>query len=124
MESPHRASPADSTPESLGIPRERRRARRHKVFTPAYANLSGSAQGAILELNEIINISESGMCIQASAPMKVNRLLPLGIDLSATGVQIRTVGHVVWSDPSGRTGIRFPDMAAASLTQLKEWLAE
>jgi putative methionine-R-sulfoxide reductase with GAF domain len=122
MESPHGAPPADSTPENLGIPRDRRRARRHKVFTPAYANLSGSAQGAVLELNEILNISESGMCIQASAPMKVNRLLPLGIDLSETGVQIRTVGHVVWSDPSGRTGIRFPDMAAASLGQLKEWL--
>ncbi len=100
------AGPADDTPESAGIPRERRRARRHKVFTPAYANLSGSSQGAILELSEILNISESGMCIQASSQMKVNRLLPLGIDLSETGVQIRTVGHVVWSEPSGRTGIR------------------
>ncbi len=117
------AGPADDTPESAGIPRERRRARRHKVFTPAYANLSGSSQGAILELSEILNISESGMCIQASSQMKVNRLLPLGIDLSETGVQIRTVGHVVWSEPSGRTGIRFPDMAAASLGQLQEWLA-
>src|SRR5260370_29638242 len=117
------AGPADDTPESAGIPRERRRARRHKVFTPAYANLSGSSQGAILELSEILNISESGMCIQASSQMKVNRLLPLGIDLSETGVQIRTVGHVVWSEPSGRTGIRFPDMAAASLGQLQAWLA-
>src|SRR5260370_19407913 len=117
------AGPADDTPESAGIPRERRRARRHKVFTPAYANLSGSSQGAILELSEILNISESGMCIQASSQMKVNGLLPLGIDLSETGVQIRTVGHVVWSEPSGRTGIRFPDMAAASLGQLQEWLA-
>jgi len=117
------ASPADRTPESPNISRERRRARRHKVFTPAYANLSGSTQGAVLELNEILNISESGMCIQASQPMKVNRLLPLGIDLSATGVQIRTVGHVVWSEPSGRTGIRFPEMAESSLVQLKEWLA-
>src|SRR5216683_5184442 len=116
------AGPADDTPESAGIPRERRRARRHKVFTPAYANLSGSSQGAILELSEILNISESGMCIQASSQMKVNRLLPLGIDLSETGVQIRTVGHVVWSEPSGRTGIRFPEMAQASLGQLQEWL--
>lgn len=122
MESSRRPSPSDTTTENPGISRERRRARRHKVFTPAYANLSGSAQGTVLELNEIINISESGMCIQASAPMKVNRLLPLGIDLSATGAQVRTVGHVVWSEPSGRTGIRFPDIAAASLKQLKEWL--
>src|SRR5579863_600958 len=121
MDSPG-ASPAGLTPENSSISRERRRARRHKIFTPAYANLSGSSQGAVLELNEILNISESGMCIQASAPMKVNRLLPLGIDLSETRVQIRTVGHVVWSEASGRTGIRFPDMAAASLGQLQEWL--
>jgi putative methionine-R-sulfoxide reductase with GAF domain len=123
MESPQRAAPSDSTQESSNIPRERRRARRHKVFTPAYANLSGSSPSASLELSEIINISESGMCIQSSTQMKINRLLPLGIDLSETGVQIRTVGHVVWSEPSGKTGIRFPDMAAASLGQLREWLA-
>jgi putative methionine-R-sulfoxide reductase with GAF domain len=116
------ASPADITSESSSFPRERRRARRHQVFIPAYANLSGSSQGAVLELSEILNISESGMCIQASSPMKVNRLLPLGIDLSETGAHIQVVGHVVWSEPSGRTGIRFPEMPEASLVQLREWL--
>src|SRR6266852_4697662 len=116
------AGPADDTPESAGIPRERRRARRHKVFTPAYANLSGSSQGAVLELSEIFNISESGMCIQASSQMKVNRLLPLGIDLWQSGGPIRTVGHVAWSEPSGRTGIRFPETAEATRLHLRHWL--
>jgi len=92
------------------------------VHTPAYANLSGSAQGAVLELCEILNISESGACIQASWRMKASRLLPLCLDLSLTGAKVHVVGHVVWSDPSGRTGIRFPQMSEASRGQLRDWL--
>jgi hypothetical protein len=116
------ASPADVGADNSIFGRDRRRVRRHRVHTPAYASLTGSAQGSVLELSEILDISESGMCIQSSSPMKVNRLLPLCLDLSETGARIHVVGHVVWSDPSGRTGIRFPDMSDASRRQLVEWL--
>jgi len=116
------AMPGDSNPATSIFGRNRRRARRQLVYTPAYANLSGSTQGAVLELCEILNISESGACIQASWPMKANRLLPLCLDLSATGAKVHVVGHVVWSDRSGRTGIRFPQMSEASRGQLRNWL--
>jgi putative methionine-R-sulfoxide reductase with GAF domain len=102
--------------------RDRRRARRYRVHTPAYASLNGSSQGAVVELSEILNISESGMCIQASSPMKINRLLPLCLDLSATESRIRLVGHVIWSETSGKTGIRFPEMAEVSRNQLRGWI--
>ena len=116
-----RAIPAQVTSGGPSNPRERRRARRHKILTPAYANRNGSSQGAALELNAILNLSESGMCIQASSQMKVERLVPLGIDLAVAGEHIRTVGHVAWSCPSGKTGIRFPDAEALRL-QLRHWL--
>src|SRR5215469_7946695 len=116
------AMPGDSNLGTSIFGRDRRRARRHLVHTPAYANLSGSAQGAVLELCEILNISESGACIQASWPMKANRLLPLCLDLSATGAKVNVVGHVVWSDRSGRTGIRFPQISEAARGQLRDWL--
>ena len=116
------ASPADVSADSGIFGRDRRRTRRHRVHTPAYASLTGSAQGASLELSEILDISETGMCIQSSSPMKVNRLLPLCLDLSETGARIHVIGHVVWSEPSGRTGIRFPEMSDASRKQLLEWL--
>src|SRR5215472_1278912 len=116
------AMPGDRNLGTSIFGRDRRRARRHLVHTPAYANLSGSAQGTVLELCEILNISETGACIQASWPMKANRLLPLCLDLSATGAKVHVVGHVVWSDPSGRTGIRFPQMSEASRGQLRDWL--
>ena len=102
--------------------RERRRAIRNAVHTPAYASLSGSAQAIPLELCEIINISESGTCIQAPGSLKVNRLLPLALDLSETGDRIYTTGHVVWSEGSGRAGIRFPELPEISLQQLRRWM--
>ena len=102
--------------------RERRRAVRNAVNTPAYVSLNGSSQTVADELCEILNISESGTCIQAPGLMKVNRLLPLVLDLSETGDRIHTTGHVVWSEISGRTGIRFPELPEASLLQLRRWL--
>jgi GAF domain-containing protein len=84
--------------------------------------LSGSLQGSAVELSEILNISENGMCIQASSQMKINRLLPLCLDLSATASRLYLVGHVVWSESSGKTGIRFPDVSAPELIHLHEWL--
>ncbi len=102
--------------------RERRRAVRNPIHTPAYASLNGSAQTVALELCEILNISESGTCIQAPGPMKVNRLLPLALDLSETGDRIHTTGHVVWSEVSGRAGIRFPELPESSLSQLRRWM--
>ena len=102
---------------------ERRRAPRHKIVTPSYANLSGSAQGAVLELNEILDISESGMCMQAASAMPAGQLLPLGIDLSQTGDTIHTVGYVAWSESSGKTGIQFPEIAEGARWQLRRWLA-
>lgn len=114
------ATPAHSD-DSNSVP-DRRRTRRHRIHTPAYASVSGSVPGATTDLSEVVDISESGMCVQFSAPMKINRLLPLCLDLSETGTRIYVVGHVVWSEPSGKTGIRFPDVSEGSLRELRVWL--
>jgi len=67
------ASLVDTAQNNASYGRERRRAVRNAVHTPAYASLNGSAQAVSLELCEILNISESGTCIQAPEPLKVNR---------------------------------------------------
>jgi GAF domain-containing protein len=119
---PRGARPPDLSPENSIFGRDRRRATRHRAHTPAYANLSGSAQGLVLDLCEVLNISEDGMCIQASSQMKINRLLPLCLELSETGARIHIVSHVIWSEASGKTGVRFPEMSESCRSQLKEWL--
>jgi len=102
--------------------RTRRRRVRQKVHTPAYASLNGTSSGQVLDLSEIVDISEGGMAIQTSFPLQVRRNVNLCIDLTATRACIHTTGEVVWSDPSGRVGIRFPQMPDDAVRQLKEWL--
>jgi putative methionine-R-sulfoxide reductase with GAF domain len=102
--------------------RTRRLRVRQKVHTPAYASLNGTSSGQILDLSEIVDISEGGMAIQTSSPLQVQRSVNLCLDLTATRTCIHTTGEVVWSDRSGRVGIRFPQMPDDSLRQLKEWL--
>jgi putative methionine-R-sulfoxide reductase with GAF domain len=106
------------------LPTRRRRVRQ-KVHTPAYASLNGSSSRQILDLSEIVEISEEGMAIQTSSPLQVQRSVNLCLDLTATRTCIHTTGEivwVVWSDRSGRVGIRFSQMPEDSRRQLKEWL--
>src|ERR1700689_3709764 len=101
--------------------RTRRRQVRQKVHTPAYASLNGSSSGQILDLSEILEISEEGMAIQTSFPLPVQRRVNLCLDLTATRACIHTTGEVVWSARSGRVGIRFPQMPDDAVRQPKEW---
>jgi putative methionine-R-sulfoxide reductase with GAF domain len=102
--------------------RTRRRRVRQKVHTPAYASMNGSSGDQILDLSEIVDISEEGMAIQTSFPLQIQRNVDLCLDLTATSTRIHTNGEVIWCDGSGRVGISFPQMPDESLRQLKEWL--
>ena len=94
---------------------------RHRAHSPAYARLNAAAADAP-DLSEILDISEDGMSIQTSSPLEVERTLSLCLDLSETSSSIVTTGQVVWSESSGRAGIRFAQLPGESLDRLKEWL--
>jgi hypothetical protein len=96
---------AMSAPLPLSSPNRRRRVR-HKVRTPAYASFTTESQGAMLDLNGIVDISEDGVAIQCNSPLQANRQLDLCLDLAESSGQIQTTGQVIWSDPSGRCGLR------------------
>ncbi len=117
-----RSNPVEAGRELPPAMRTRRRRVRQKVHTPAYASLNGSSSGQVLDLSEIVDISEGGMAIQTSFPLQVQRSVNLCLDLTATRACIHTTGEVVWSDRSGRVGIRFPQMPDDAVRQLKEWL--
>ena len=103
------------------LPVSRRRSVRQKVHSPAYASLNGDSNHQVLDLSEIVDISEDGMAIQTSYPFEKHRPVSLYLDLTATKASIHATGEVVWSR-SGRVGIRFPQMPDDSLGPLKEWL--
>jgi putative methionine-R-sulfoxide reductase with GAF domain len=76
----------------------------------------------MLDLNGIVDISEDGVAIQCNSPLQANRQLDLCLDLAESSGQIQTTGQVIWSDPSGRCGLRFSELSAISLVRLREWL--
>ena len=100
----------------------RRRRVRHKIQTPAYATFTSESQGAMLDLHEIVDISEDGAAIQCHSPLDVNTRLNLCLDLADCAQHIYTTGQVVWSNASGRTGLHFTELSPESVSRLREWL--
>jgi hypothetical protein len=100
----------------------RRRRVRHKIQTPAYASFTGASQGAMLELHEIVNISEDGVAIQCSSPIEADRIVNLCLDLAECNGQIFTTSQVIWASPNGLAGLRFSELSPVSLFRLREWL--
>jgi GAF domain/PilZ domain/Sel1 repeat len=100
----------------------RRRRVRHKIQTPAYATFTGESQGAMLDLHEIVDISEDGVAIQCHSPLDVEKRVNLCLDLADCAEHIYTTGQVVWSNASGRAGLRFSDLSPESVARLREWL--
>src|SRR2546423_1777517 len=113
MDSPG-TNPALTGQEPVPPFSDRRRRVRQKVHTPAYASLDETSSGMVLDLSEIIDISEDGMAIQTSSPLAKDQALNLCLDLSETKAYINTSGEVVWWHGTGRAGIRFPKMADES----------
>ena len=95
------------------IPNRRRRVR-HKIQTPAYASFAADPKGAMLDLHEIVDISEEGIAIQCHTPLEIETRLNLCLDLADCPEHIYTTGHVIWSDESGRAGLRFADLPSDS----------
>ena len=116
--------PQTATPDRIlkPIPPKRRRTVRHRVHTPAYASLNGNADDMVLDLSEILDISERGAAIQTSSAWDLSRDVNLCLDLSETKTYLHTTGHVVWADKTGRIGVSFPELPEDSRRKLKEWL--
>jgi TPR repeat protein len=76
----------------------------------------------MLDLHEIVDISEDGAAIQCHSPLDVKRRLNLCLDLADCAEHIYTTGQVVWSNSSGRAGLRFSELSPDSVSRLREWL--
>ncbi len=108
-------------PTRLAPPNRRRRVR-HKVHVPAYATFSGASQGAMLDLHEVLNVSEVGVAVQCSTPMEINRPVELCLELAEAGEQIFVTAQVIWSDADGRAGFSLSSPTSSVSRRLREWL--
>ena len=99
----------------------RRRRVRQKVHAPAYATFRGASQSEMLDLYEVLDISEVGVAVQCSLPMKIDEHVDLCLDLAEARGQISATARVVWSN-SGRLGLGFPALPNSDQRRLREWL--
>jgi hypothetical protein len=95
---------------------------RHRIQTPAYATFADGSGDTMLQLHEIINLSEDGVAIQCHEPLDRDRPINLCLDLAGSGEHIYTSGQVIWTSDSGRAGLRFSELPPAPLFLLREWL--
>jgi len=106
-----------------GAPDGERRCRvRQKLHTPVYASFNGPQTGMVVDLSELLDLNEDGFAVQTSERLEVNRAVTLCLDLPETKSYIHSSGQVMWSDDSGRGGIRFSGLSESSRQILKEWL--
>src|SRR5713101_2564155 len=101
---------------------ERRRSVRQKLHTPVYASFNGPQTGMVVDLSELLDLNEGGFAVQTSERLEMNRAVTLCLDLPETRSFIHGTGEVMWSDDTGRSGIRFSALPEASRQALKEWL--
>jgi len=101
---------------------ERRRHIRHKLHTPVYASFNGPQAGMVVDLSELLDLHEDGFAVQTSQRLEVNRAVTLCLDLPETKSYIHGSGQVIWSDDTGRGGIRFSGLPESSRQILKQWL--
>ena len=101
---------------------ERRRSVRQKLHTPVYVSFNGPQTGMVLDLSELMDLHEDGFAVQTSERLEANRAVTLCLDLPETKSYIHGSGQVIWSDETGRGGIRFSPLPENSRHVLKEWL--
>jgi putative methionine-R-sulfoxide reductase with GAF domain len=100
----------------------RRRRVRQKVHAPAYASFVSAGKREMIELFEVLDISEVGVAIQCPSQLEINQKVDLCLDLAEAAGKICTPAQVIWSNSAGRAGLALSAMPSPVLHRLREWL--
>ena len=106
-----------TSPETAAcVMRPKRQHYRQRVQNLAYVRLDQGNGGIIRDL------SESGVAIQAVAPLRSLQEVQIRFELLNPKIRIDTKGRVAWADRSGQAGLEFLDLPDRSRHLLKEWI--
>lgn len=95
---------------------KQRRQFRQPIKNLAYVNFQPS-NGAILR-----NVSQSGIAVQAVAPLQPGQLVELRFELLNPRVRVEIAARVIWSDRMGQAGLEFLQVPPRLSTALKDWI--
>ncbi len=103
--------------------RDRRVSFRHSVqIKPVSAVLVQEKGNQPLHATTIMDLSQTGLCIQTLEILPLNATVELEFQLPESKEIIHLAGSVMWTRASGRTGIKFSRIAATDQKNLTAWL--
>ena len=70
----------------------------------------------------ILNLGIGGMAIQAGEVLQPGCIFSLTFSLPNTDCEVQSLGKVVWSDPSGRAGLKFVASPRLDRMRLQSWV--
>jgi CheY-like chemotaxis protein len=70
----------------------------------------------------ISDISQTGLCLNAPEPLPQDGLISVNFPLPETNENVHVLGTVVWSSPTGKTGIKFNHISAHQQKLLQDRL--
>jgi len=100
--------------------REHRRYFRHPVEMPVRVCIPKSPELTATSTN----LSEGGIAIRSTARLSKDTSVELRFTLPESSTSLELKGQIVWTDATGRAGIRFVDVPQSSQYQLDKWLTE
>jgi len=115
MESLPNLAESVETRELETAPRKPRRYR-CGIHRLAYVNLD-HANGGIIR-----NLSETGIALQAVAPLRLHQQVHVRFELMSPRVHVEALGRVGWADSFGQAGVQFLNLPPRTHRLLKEWI--
>jgi hypothetical protein len=74
-----------------------------------------------LERVKVVNLSQTGLCLQASEMLPQGSQVELTFTLPRNSVTVQLGGNVVWAHSSGRAGVKFSELSEAERHKLEQW---
>jgi DNA-binding response OmpR family regulator len=103
------------------IAADRRANLRHQVSLEAETYILHHGELRSLERVKVVNLSQTGLCLQASEMLPQGSQVELTFTLPRNSVTVQLGGNVVWAHSSGRAGVKFSELSEAERHKLEQW---
>ncbi len=98
------------------------RQRLRSVRVPIAASMIIQLTSGPSRIVSIVDVSETGACLQLQQQLRKGMTFGFAFRLSPAEPRVEGQAVVVWSKPSGLTGVEFVMMAGTSADSLRDWL--
>ncbi len=98
---------------------DRRQSARQKLEALVYLQFGIAALPAL-----VLDLNEEGMSLQVPEPLPPVPSVPFRFVLPGTSYMVEETGDMIWADDSGRIGMLYSQLSAASRKHLKTWLTK